>query len=1167
VTFVSSSGDAGAPGIYPAYSQNVLAVGGTALQLSGSGAILGETAWSGSGGGISADEPEPSYQRAVQSSGYRSIPDVAFDASAATGVSVYDSYDNTGGGPWITMWGTSLGAPSWAALIAVANQGRVAAGGTTLDGPTQTLPALYSVPSTDFHDIATGSNGAFSAGPGYDEVTGLGTPVANLLAPDLAYYGMSDRLVITAGPSASLTAGKPFGVTIGIDRPDGTLDLSATGTLTISLSNPGGGASLGGTLTATIDHGVATFAALSIDQAGTGDSLAVSGGAFGSATSTSFVVTPAAASQLEVAAQPLSGSAGGLFGLTVDAEDAFGNLVDGYAGIVTLSLAGGQGGASLGGTLSTAASGGIADFSGLSIDQAGTGYTIQATASGLATATTNAFNIRPATPAQLVINAGPPSSVTAGATFGLTLSVEDAYGNLETGFNGNVTVGLAGGPAGAVLGGQTTEPASGGVATFSGLKLTNAGSGYVLTGNGSGLVTATSSSVTVIPAAASQLAIAAARPPRTTAGVGFGLTVNVEDEFGNLVSGYGGEVTVALSGGPSSAGLRGTLAVPAIGGVASFSGLSINRAGSGFTIDAAAAGLATATTATFDVTPAAPAQLVVDGPASSVTAGAGFGLTVTVEDAYGNIESAYDGDVTLSLGGGPAGAALGGATIEPAVEGVATFSGLELTRAGAAYAIDVSSGSLPDAQTGSFHVTPAAPAQLEIMRQPPSAMAAGSSFGLSVEIEDAFGNLVPGSHADVSLALRGGPAGTSLGGKPTSAAVGGVATFDGLTLGRVGSPYQIEATSPGLASAKTADLSVTPAAPSRLVIALQPPPSVTAGSAFSLDFSVEDPFGNRVSGYDGTITVALAQGSAGSRLTGTLSASASEGGATFSGLTIDQAGGGFVLEVSASGVGTLATGAIQVVPAAPSQLVIVDQPPGQTVAGQGFGFTAALEDAFGNVATGFNGPVTASLANGAAGAALTGPISTNAVSGIATFGGLAVNQARAGYSIRVGSGGLASIASTPITVAPSTPSRLIVTTQPSGTVSSKRSFAVGVEAVDAYGNLATDFTGTVIASLAATSHRNALRGTLSIQAQGGQAIIADANVNRTGKSFAITLTSEGLTPAATSVFKVIRPTSPGGASVERGLSRVHHPGSARMMTHPTRINHERRLHRTPLGGE
>ena len=181
-----------------------------------------QTAWSGSGGGVSAYESEPSYQKGVQSTGYRTIPDVAFDGSSSSGVSVYDSYDNTGGGPWVSMWGTSLGAPSWAALIAVADQGRVAAGGTTLDGPTQTLPGLYSLPSADFHDITSGSNGSDSAGTGYDDVTGRGTPVAKLLAPDLAFYGMSDKVVISVQPGSSVAAGQAFGLSVKVERPDGS---------------------------------------------------------------------------------------------------------------------------------------------------------------------------------------------------------------------------------------------------------------------------------------------------------------------------------------------------------------------------------------------------------------------------------------------------------------------------------------------------------------------------------------------------------------------------------------------------------------------------------------------------------------------------------------------------------------------------------------------------------------------------------------------------------------------------------------------------------------------------------------------------------------------------------------------------------------------------------
>jgi len=158
VTFVAGSGDTGSFGgpLWPASSPNVLAVGGTTLQVNTSGNYLGETAWSGSGGGISTIEQEPSYQASVQSTG-RSTPDVAFDADP--GVPIYSQ------GSWITVGGTSLGTAAWAGMIAIVDQGRALANKGTL-GSTQTLTALYSLPSSAFHTV----------GGAYNTQTGLGSP-------------------------------------------------------------------------------------------------------------------------------------------------------------------------------------------------------------------------------------------------------------------------------------------------------------------------------------------------------------------------------------------------------------------------------------------------------------------------------------------------------------------------------------------------------------------------------------------------------------------------------------------------------------------------------------------------------------------------------------------------------------------------------------------------------------------------------------------------------------------------------------------------------------------------------------------------------------------------------------------------------------------------------
>jgi len=190
VTFVASSGDSGAPVGYPAISPNVLSVGGTTLAVNIQGRYLSESGWSGSGGGISGYESQPAYQNGVvtQSAFYRTNPDVAYDADPNTGFPVYDSYNNSASAPWDQWGGTSDAAPQWAALIAIADQGRALAGEAPLDGATQTLPMLYTMSAGNFHDVTSGSSVGgpnYPATPGYDLVTGRGSPVANLVVNSL----------------------------------------------------------------------------------------------------------------------------------------------------------------------------------------------------------------------------------------------------------------------------------------------------------------------------------------------------------------------------------------------------------------------------------------------------------------------------------------------------------------------------------------------------------------------------------------------------------------------------------------------------------------------------------------------------------------------------------------------------------------------------------------------------------------------------------------------------------------------------------------------------------------------------------------------------------------------------------------------------------------------
>jgi subtilase family serine protease len=196
VTFVASSGDGGAGVSYPAASPNVLAVGGTSLYLTPSNNYSSESGWSGSGGGYSRVEREPSYQQGVQKSGRRTNPDVAYNADPNTGVYVYDTL---GQGGWLDVGGTSAGAPQWSAVVALANQYRAASGLPTLGN---TPADIYSLPASDFHDVTSGSNG-YNATPGYDLVTGRGSPIVNRIVPGLG--GASSNAV--AGGTGGGTAG------------------------------------------------------------------------------------------------------------------------------------------------------------------------------------------------------------------------------------------------------------------------------------------------------------------------------------------------------------------------------------------------------------------------------------------------------------------------------------------------------------------------------------------------------------------------------------------------------------------------------------------------------------------------------------------------------------------------------------------------------------------------------------------------------------------------------------------------------------------------------------------------------------------------------------------------------------------------------------------------
>ena len=182
----------------------------------------------GSGGGVSLVESEPSYQSnyglhySNGSFNARTTPDVSLDADNKSSVLIYDGHFDSVGG-------TSFSAPAWAALIAIADEARAADKESSLDGPTQTLPDLYQLSKNDYHDITQGNNG-YSAGVGYDFVTGLGTPVASRVVGDL--WGQSPPVAkddsYTVAVNTSLTVPAANGVLANDTDPMGEPLIVAT---------------------------------------------------------------------------------------------------------------------------------------------------------------------------------------------------------------------------------------------------------------------------------------------------------------------------------------------------------------------------------------------------------------------------------------------------------------------------------------------------------------------------------------------------------------------------------------------------------------------------------------------------------------------------------------------------------------------------------------------------------------------------------------------------------------------------------------------------------------------------------------------------------------------------------------------------------------------------
>ncbi len=445
----------------------------------------------------------------------------------------------------------------------------------------------------------------------------------------------------------------------------GNIDPAFNGPVTISLANNAMGTLATGTsLTETAVNGVATFTDLEIDTDGTYQLAAANAGnpaamvpGLTTGTSTSIYIVGAAASLYVVTEPPLSVEAGASFDVQIGADDASGNPTPYFTGTVSLGVLNIPNDPSLGGTLTeNVNSAGIADFPGVMLFQvAGSPYKLQATSTGLTSTTTRGITVTPAPATQFVIlpSGEPPSSVVAGQVFPMTVDAEDPYGNLDTNFGGSVTIALP-----SIIMGTPTVTAMHGVANFNNLWLQTVGTYELQAGISGGSPTpATSTSVTVTPNPTPDIIAWVDEPPMSVDhDTGFGAAVQVEDQYGNVETGYNDNVNIALDVNPTGATLGGTLSVPASDGVAVFDGLTINKvspANSFYTLQASIASVTSPDSSDIVVTPIPAVGLeIATQPMSPVQVFQTFGLSVTIFDQAGDPDPDFNSSVTVSIASG-----------------------------------------------------------------------------------------------------------------------------------------------------------------------------------------------------------------------------------------------------------------------------------------------------------------------------------------------------------------------------------------------------------------------------------------------------------------------------------------------------------------------------------
>ncbi len=837
---------------------------------------------------------------------------------------------------------------------------------------------------------------------------------------------------------------------------------SFAGTVLIAIQDDpsGGSATLGGTTSDIANNGVAVFNNLSIDEVGDGYTLQATSSPLAPVTSDPFNITTAAATELRFDVQPSNTQVGATItpAVTVRATDGTGTTDTGYSGTITVAILNNPGGGNLSGTLSQPAVNGVATFSNLSIDAVGTGYTLQATSvPALTPDTSDAFNITsvPATELRFGVQ---PSNTQVGGTItpAVTVRATDGAGTTDAGYSGTITVAILNNPGGGTLSGTLSQPAVNGVATFNNLSIDAIGNGYTLQATSVPVLTPDTSdgfNITSIPASELRFGV---QPSNTQVGATISppVTVRATDAAGTTDTGFSGTITVAIQNNPGGGTLSGTLSQPAVNGVATFSNLSIDAVGNGYTLQATSVPALTPDTSNgFNITaaPATELRFGVQPSDTQVRQTIAPPITVRATDSTGTTDPNFIGTITVAILNNPGGGTLSGTLTRTAVNGVATFNNLSINQGGNGYTLQAtSSPALTPGTSLGFDIFGPSTANSTITANPIRIPANGTSTStITVQLIDTNGDPITTGGDLVNLFATDG----TMSANP--ATDNGNGTYTGtLTSGTSIANATISGTVNALGN--IVDTATVRFGATRLIFFVGPTDTnAQATITPAIRVRAVDGPGTLDGTFTGSVTVAIGNNPGGGTLFGSTTVSAVGGEAVFSNLSIDAVGNGYTLTANSIGL-TGATSSSFNITLPPAVALEFVQQPTDTAAGASISpVTVRAVNGLGDTDTNFTGTVTITIQNNPGGGILSGTTSIGAVNGVATFSNLSIDVAANGYTLQATGGGLTPDTSDPFDINPGPPSGAtseITAVPPDITADGISTATVTVRLRDALGN-------------------------------------------------------------------------------------------------------------------